>query len=295
MLKKRKIFKELLKDKRTILVPGAYDGLSAKVIDSLGFDAVYLTGYGMEASRLGMPDIGLASMAEVVDQARNMNEAVSIPVVCDSDTGYGGLINVYRTVRSFEKAGIAAIHLEDQSFPKKCGGLPGRELISAGEMVGKIKSALDAREDDDFVIIARTDARGASGGSFDEAKRRLHAYLDAGADLTLVAERYPIEELRELAKSLDNTLVICAGIAGWEEYNLPFSEYEEWGVKLVIHPLLGLYAAEKALINVHKELKREKYISEAKLAEFCCGFDEFNELISLKFWTNLEEKYGPKE
>lgn len=289
MLNKREVFKELLRSKTTILAPGAYDGLSAKIIESLGFDSVYVTGYGVAASRLGMPDIGFCTMSEVVDQARNINEAINLPVICDADTGYGGVLNVYRTVISFEKAGIVGIHIEDQASPKKCGALSGRKLVSMEEMVSKIKIAVNAREDNNFVIIARTDARSSMG--LEEAKRRLHTYLDSGADLVMVAERYPINDLKELAKSVSNKLAICGGTPGWEETNLPFSEYEKWGVKLVICPTLGLHTAGKALYNIYKELKEDKHVSATRLSEICYNFDEFNELMNLSYWSSMEKQY----
>lgn len=294
MLNKRKKFRELLKNTATVMAPGAYDGLSARVIESLGYEVLYVTGYGLEASRLGMPDIGLASMSEVVDQVRNINEVVDMPVVCDSDTGYGGVANVVRTVRAFVRAGIAGIHLEDQTFPKKCGGLPGRRLVSKEEMVGRIRAAVDNREDDDFAIIARTDARGVLG-SLDAAIERLNEYLEAGADLTMIAEPYPVEELQKVAESTANTLVMIGGWPGWPETNLPLSQYEKWGVKLVIYPLTGLYAAEKAVSNIYKSLKRDGYVDEASLSEACCTFDEFNEVVRLPHWIDIEEKYSVEE
>ncbi|MBT5194765.1 MAG: isocitrate lyase/PEP mutase family protein, partial [Rhodospirillaceae bacterium] len=142
-----------------LLVPGAYDGASARVVASLGHEVVYLTGFGMEASILGMPDIGLASQAEIVGHAGNIAAAVPIPVISDADTGYGGLTNIHRTVQSFERAGIAAIHIEDQSLPKRCGGMAGRKVVSTDEMVDRLRAALAARQDPDFVIIARSDAK----------------------------------------------------------------------------------------------------------------------------------------
>lgn len=288
---KRNRFRQLLESRRTVMAPGAYDGVSARIIESLGFEVVYVTGYGLEASRLGMPDIGLATMAEVVDQVGNINEAVNIPVVCDSDTGYGGVTNVVRTVRAFLKAGVAGIHLEDQTFPKKCGGMPGRKLVSTEEMVGKIKAAVNAKEDDDFVIIARTDAKGVLG-SLDATIERLQTYLNAGADLVMIAEPFQIEELKKVAQRTENKLVIVGGNPGWPETNLPFSEYEDWGVKLVIYPLTGLYAAEKAVSKIYKTLRNDKYLSDTVLDEACCTFDEFNEIINLPFWVAIEDKYS---
>ncbi len=288
--KKRKVLKELLKSKTIVMAPGAYDGLSARIIESLGFDVVYITGSGTAASRLGMPDLGLYTMSEIVDQAQNINEAVNIPVVCDADTGYGGVLNVHRTVRSFEKAGIAGIHIEDQATPKKCGRLPGKNLVPTEEMVNKIKIATDAREDDYFVIIARTDA-GLSEG-LNEAKKRLNTYLEAGADLVMIAESYPVDDLKELSQSVYNKLVICGGQLEWEAANLPLSVYEEWGIKLVIYPTLGIYTAGKALFNIYTELKKNKYICTSRLADAVWEFDEFAGLMNLPYWLSMENKYN---
>jgi len=153
----------LLSQENIIVAPGCYDGLSARIIEHLDFKVTYLTGYGIEASRLGMPDIGFASMAEVIDHASNVCDATTLPVICDADTGYGDSLNVWRTVKKFEKTGVAGIHIEDQAIPKKCGGLPDREVIPATEMVGKIKAAVDAVDNKQFVILARSDAKTTLG------------------------------------------------------------------------------------------------------------------------------------
>ena len=176
----KKSFKSRLKEKGIIVAPGAYDALSAKLIQHMGFEAVYATGAGISAGLLGEPDVGLVTMTEQITRAKNIVDAVDIPVICDADTGYGDIINVMRTVREFEKAGVAGIHIEDQKMPKKCGHLEGIELISQEKMVQKLRAAVEARRDEQFVIIARTDAR--SVNSLDVAIKRCHAHVDAGAD-----------------------------------------------------------------------------------------------------------------
>lgn len=185
--------RKLLDKVDCLALPGCYDGLSAKIIEKMGFKGVYITGYGIEASRLGKPDLGLASMSEVVDHAKNITDSVKVPVVCDADTGYGDVKNLIRTVKEFARIGTAGVHLEDQMAPKRCGGMSRRKLISSEEMEGKIKAAKDIlkEEDNNMIIIARSDARAECG--MNEVKRRLHKYLEAGADLVMEAERYTME------------------------------------------------------------------------------------------------------
>ncbi|MEL7566675.1 MAG: isocitrate lyase/PEP mutase family protein, partial [Dehalobacterium sp.] len=170
----KKRLRQLLNDKKILVAPGAHDALTAKIIEQVGFNAVYLTGYGQAASHLGQPDVGLLTMTEMLSRVSNMVSAVEVPVICDGDTGFGNVVNVMRTVREYEKAGAAAIQLEDQVNPKKCGHMTGRQVISKEEMVEKIKAAVAARKDPDFVIIARTDARTVLG--IDEAISRGKAY-----------------------------------------------------------------------------------------------------------------------
>lgn len=289
---KRAAFKKLLEGTKTIQAPGVYDGVSARIIESLGFDVAYASGHCMAASRLGVPDIDLLSMAEVLDQTRNINNAINIPVVADIDTGYGGLRNVYRTVQSFDKAGVAAIHIEDQILPKKCGTMPGRSVIPIEDMIARIKVALEAREDKDLVIIARTDA-GSTMGS-DEGKRRLHAYLDAGADLVMLGDHYPTEDMKDIARSFDNKLCIFGLNHDWEESYLPFSEYEECGVKLICYALFTLYSAVKSIFKAYGEFKKEQYLTQDRMLQIASEFWEFQDLVGYPKWMSIEEKYQPR-
>lgn len=286
---KRKAFRKLLETETTIMAPSAHDGVSARLIESFGFPVVNASGMAMAASRLGVPDIGLMTGSEVVEHAASINEAVGVPIFSDADTGYGNVNNVYRTVRSFETAGIAGIHLEDQVHPKKCGLMAGRALIAADEMVAKLKAAFDARDDKDFVIAARSDARGVTG--VDEAMRRMERYLTAGADLLLVGEHYEIPELETVAKAFPGKIIICGGNPGMEETTLPFSVYQEWGIKLVIYPHLGLYSATKAMSAMFGELKSVGHISQQRLDDLCCGFDEFQKLVGLPEWNKRENGF----
>jgi 2-methylisocitrate lyase-like PEP mutase family enzyme len=186
----------------TLYVPGCYNAMSARVLESAGFEAIYMTGYGTSLSLTGLPDVGLTSMSEMVANARYIASAVGIPLIADADTGFGNAINVIRTVREYIGAGVAGLHMEDQVSPKRCGHVAGRLVIPMEEAVGKIRAAVDARNalDPDFVIIARTDARGASGGSLDEALRRANAFLAAGADLAFIEGPTSAEEVRRIVK-----------------------------------------------------------------------------------------------
>ena len=284
-------FRRLLSDQNIIVAPGCYDSVSAIIIEKLGFKTAYLTGYGIEAARFGKPDIGLASMSEVVDQARNVCESVSLPVICDADTGYGDVTNVWRTVREFEKSGVAGIHIEDQVMPKRCGGLPGRSVITADEMVGKIRAARDALDDKEFIIIARTDSKASLG--MEEAKRRFELYLKSGADLGLIGERYAISELSNMGRTFPQKLVICTGILGWEETTLHIDEYAKMGIKMLIYPTAGLYAAVKSVRNVYETLLQKGVLTSSYLEKVGFSFDETNKLLGISTWDMIREKYSP--
>jgi 2-methylisocitrate lyase-like PEP mutase family enzyme len=196
--------RELLGTGRTLFVPGCYNALSARILEHVGFPAVYMTGYGTSLSLLGMPDAGLATMTEMHLNARYIANAVKVPVIADSDNGYGNAINVIRTVREYVQTGVAAIHLEDQVIPKRCGHVAGRRVIAIEEAVGKYRAADRARResDPDFVLIARTDARGAHGGTLDDAIRRARAYLDAGADLAFVEGPTSVAEVERICREV---------------------------------------------------------------------------------------------
>jgi 2-methylisocitrate lyase-like PEP mutase family enzyme len=193
--------RELIARGPTLYVPGCYNAMSARVLESAGFEAIYMTGYGTSLSLTGLPDVGLTSMSEMVSNARYIASAVRVPLIADADTGFGNAINVIRTVREYIGAGVAGIHLEDQVSPKRCGHVAGRLVIPMEEAVGKIRAAADTRSqlDADFVLVARTDARGASGGSLDEAIRRVNAYSARGADLAFVEGPTSADEVKRSA------------------------------------------------------------------------------------------------
>lgn len=223
----------LIERPEILIAPGAYDPFVARCIQSAGFEAVYMTGAGVSHVRLGQPDLGLLTFTEMVDQAGRIADAVELPVFADADTGYGNALNVIRTVRAYERAGLAGLHIEDQQLPKRCGHFDDKRVVEVGEMTGKIKAALDARVDDDFVIIARTDARTALG--LDEALERAHAFEDAGADVIFVESPLSEDELALIGKSLSKPLLANMVESGKTPI-LPAARLQELGFSLVIHP-----------------------------------------------------------
>ncbi|MDE0726732.1 MAG: isocitrate lyase/PEP mutase family protein [Alphaproteobacteria bacterium] len=277
--------RQLLAADGPLLVPGAYDGASARVVQALGHGAVYLTGFGMEASLLGMPDIGLASQAEIVTHAGNISAAVQVPVISDADTGYGGLTNIHRTVQAFERAGIAGIHIEDQSLPKRCGGMAGRQVVSREEMVDRLNAALAARLDPDFVIIARSDAKIDEG--LDGVIARLNAYFAAGADMAMIAERFEVSELTRLCAELDGPLAMVGGVPEWPESMLSRDELADIGVKLVLYACTGLGAALQVQMAVYGDLLKNGRLGPASEAA-CMSLEDLSELMGLSAWNAIE-------
>ena len=277
--------RQLLAADSPLLVPGAYDGASARVVQALGHGAVYLTGFGMEASLLGMPDIGLASQAEIVTHAGNISAAVQVPVISDADTGYGGVTNVHRSVQAFERAGIAGIHIEDQSLPKRCGGMAGRQVVSREEMVDRLNAALAARLDPDFVIIARSDAKIDEG--LDGVIARLNAYFAAGADMAMIAERFEVSELTRLCAELDGPLAMVGGVPEWPESMLSRDELADIGVKLVLYACTGLGAALQAQMAVYGDLLKNGRLGPASEAA-CMSLEDLSELMGLSAWNAIE-------
>lgn len=222
-----------------VVAPGAPDSLSARMVQQAGFPAVYMTGLGATAIRLGMPDIGLLSQTEMAEHARNMVRAVNIPVIADADNGYGGISNIERTVQEYEQAGVAAFHLEDQVNPKKCGQMAGIQLMPAADSAGRIKSAVAARQHEDLMVIGRTDALGVAG--IDEALRRAESYLEAGADLAFVDGVKSLEHVEQISRRLDGPKVLAI-VAGTEPERLTLSEVEELGFSMVLYPMDVLFS-----------------------------------------------------
>ncbi|SBP86769.1 isocitrate lyase/PEP mutase family protein [Thiomonas delicata] len=289
-MKKTTQLKHLLRAEKLLIAPGAYDALSAKIIAQGGFDAVYMTGYGASASVLGAPDVGLLTMSEMLKRAGDIAEAVNIPVLADGDTGFGNAINVKRTIREYEKAGVCGIQLEDQVSPKRCGHMLGREVIPMEDMVQKIKAAVDARQDDDFVIVARTDARTSHG--LEEALRRGLAYEQAGADVIFIESPENVDELRRINEAFPNTPTLANMIEGGRTPLLRADELERLGFGIAIYPLGPLYAAAKAVESYLKELRTAK--STTNKVHDMITFAEFNALIGLAEYSQLEDLYKTK-
>lgn len=282
-------FRELLGRDGVITAPGVYDALSASLAEQAGFPLLHATGAGISCV-LGYPDIGLLSFTEVIEQVSRMVDATSTPILADADTGYGNSLNVVRTVRSFEKAGAAGIHIEDQVFPKKCGLLAGREVVPVQEIQAKIQAALDTRVDDDFVIVARTDARDSLG--LEAVIERGNAFHEAGADMVFVYGARSLDELRQIAQDVPGPLMthISKGAAFSD---VSSKDLETLGYKLVIHALSPLEVAAYALREYLQELKSTGSASTG--AERMLSYEELYGSVGLEAWLELEEKYAGAE
>ena len=272
-----------------VIAPGAHDALTAKIIGKTGFDAVYMTGYGQAASHLGNPDVGLMTMTEMLARAAAIVEAAGVPVIADADTGFGNAINVMRTVREYEKAGVAVVQIEDQVMPKKCGHMLGRQVIPKEEMVGKIKAAVDARQDPDFMIMARTDARTILG--IEEAIERGIAYQEAGADIIFIESPETEEEMQMITKAI-SVYTLANMVEGGRTPLLPNDRLAALGYNLVIYPTASTYVTTKAMLTLMERLKQDG--TTANMLSDMVPFGQFNDLIGLTEIRQLEEKYGGK-
>ena len=237
-----------------ITAPGVYDMISARIADRMGFPALYMTGFGVVASYLGLPDAGLATYTDMIGRVNQICTIASTPLIADADTGYGGLLNVAHTLRGYSKAGAAAVQFEDQEFPKKCGHTPGRRVIPTADMVKKIRVAVEARGDDDILIVARTDARTAHG--LDEALRRAEAYANAGADILFVESPESEREMEKICASFELPLMANM-VEGGKTPILSAARLTELGYRIAIFPATGFLAAGAALDSVYKTLQRD--------------------------------------
>jgi carboxyvinyl-carboxyphosphonate phosphorylmutase len=276
-----------LREKEILVAPGAHDVLTARIIEMTGFDAVYMTGYGTSASLIGQPDVGLLTQTEMFERAINIVNAVEVPVIADADNGFGNAINVQRTVRLYEKAGVACVQLEDQVSPKKCGHMIGRELITMQEMVGKIHAAVDARENDDLMIMARTDARTEFG--IEAAIERGKAYEEAGADLLFIESPETEEEMKAITTSF-NVPVLAHMIEHGRTPLLSAQKLEDIGYDLVIFCVSSTYAAAKAIQDLMNTLKAEG--TTEGFMDRMIPFDKFNKMIGLSDVRAKEEKFN---
>jgi len=245
--------KSMLKKGDLLICPGIFDGMSVRIAEQVGFKALYMTGFGTVGSHLGIPDAGLASYRDMVERVRVFAGLASVPVICDADTGFGGLLNVEHTVKGYEAAGASAIQLEDQEFPKKCGHTPGRKVIPIEQAVAKIKVAVEARSSPDFLIIARTDARTNLG--LDEALRRGRAFADAGADIIFVESPESEEEMARIGATLGDLPLLVNAVEGGKTPLLSKERYIELGYQMAIYPATGFLAMGKALTSVYTQLR----------------------------------------
>jgi 2-methylisocitrate lyase-like PEP mutase family enzyme len=282
----RATLKGLLRKGRLIAAPGIYDMISLRIADRMGFESLYMTGYGTVASHLGLPDAGLASYADMVDRVRAFCSMARTPVICDGDTGYGGLLNVAHTVAGYEAAGAAGIQLEDQEFPKKCGHTPGRRVIPTQDMVRKIRVAKEARSGD-MLIVARTDARTTLG--LDEALRRADAYLGAGADVLFVESPESEAEMARIASSFDAPMLINV-VEGGRTPVLPPAVLEQMGFALAIYPAAGFLAAGRALEQSYGHLLRTRSSigAPAPLADFM----EFSRMMGFEAVWEFDRRHA---
>jgi len=282
----RRRLHELVERKQGLVVPGAYDCVSARLVERAGFQAVYMTGYGTSASRLGLPDLGFAGLAEMADHARNMTSAVSIPLIADADTGYGNALNVRRTVHMYETAGVAALHLEDQVLPKRCGHLAGKQVVPLEEFAQKIRAAVEVRTDSDLLIIARTDAIAVTG--FDDALRRGEAAIQAGADILFVEAPTSEQQIETVARTFDTPLLFNYAPGGRSPL-LPFKRLRELEYAIILLPVDTLFVAVKAIQGFLAGVKEKDDV--LAFADRYVPFAEFNELIGVTEQMALGERY----
>jgi len=280
--------RELLVPGKCLVMPGVFDGISARVADGVGFDALYMTGYGCVASALGMADAGLATYSEMLDRVRCVAGAVRVPFIADGDTGYGGLLNVDRTVRGYAAAGAAGIQLEDQEFPKKCGHTEHRRVIPADDAVAKIRVAAEARPSRDFLIVARTDARYSEG--MDEALRRAERFLDAGADILFVESPESLEELRRVAETFRGATLLANMVEGGRTPYLSAGELAQIGFGVAIYPATGFLTAARALQIAYEHL-RSAGIGTGSDAPML-PFAEMNALMGFPAVHQFEQRHG---
>ena len=282
--------RELLSRTSPILAPGAYDALTARLIETTGFETVYVTGFGTAASKLGRSDIGLLTMSEMVESARQIVEAVDLPVIADADTGYGNAISVIRTVREYERAGVAGIHIEDQVWPKKCGHMEGKTLIPTEVMVEKIRAAAAAKKNQDFLIIARTDARAVEG--LEAALKRGWLYRKAGANALFIEAPQSEEEITTIAKEFEGIPLLYNWAEGGKTPPLPLSRISELGFRIVIFPTSTLLAATKAIQEVLTEIRKAG--TPMPIMNRLATFSNFLDFIGLPEIRELEQRFISK-
>lgn len=284
---KSTLLRKMLDQPEIIVLPGAYDALSARLAQKAGFSAMFTTGFGFSASALGAPDIGLMTATEIMERVRNIVNAVDVPLVADMDTGYGNPLNVHRTVRDCVSAGVAGIILEDQEWPKKCGHFEGKRVIPAEDQVQKLRAAVEARGEDDLVIIGRTDARGPLG--LEEGIRRGKLYRDAGADVVFVEAPQSVDELKAIAAAIPDAPLFANMIEGGKTPLLSSAELQALGFKMVVYPLSALFSAAQAILQTYQTLFQTK-TTRSRL-DSLMEFQEFEEIVGAPGWREMETRF----
>lgn len=281
---------QLIRSGKFVSAPGVYDMISARIADAMGFDALYMTGYGVTASHLGLPDAGLASYTDMVSRVGQIAQGTKTPLIADGDTGYGGLLNVQHTVRGYEAAGAAGIQLEDQEVPKKCGHTLGRRVVPLADMVMKIKVAVESRSSPDFLIVARTDSRTTLG--LDEALRRAEAFARAGADILFIESPESEAEMTRIGKAFDLPL-LANMVEGGRTPVLPQKQLAEIGYRIAIYPALGFLAAGAALKQVYTALQRDG--GSHKVTDSLYDFGEFSRLMGFETVWEFDRLHAVEE
>ena len=279
--------RRLLAEPGIIVAPGAYDCLTARIIQQAGFPAVYMTGAGTSVARLGYPDLALATMSEMVANASDIVATVDVPVIADADTGYGGILNIQRTIRQYQQCGVAAVHIEDQEFPKRCGHLDDKRVIPADEMTPKIRAAVDARTDPDFVLIVRTDALAVTG--WDDTLRRCEKYIAAGADVLFIEGIRSVEEAERLGQTFEVPLLYNFVETGKSPL-IPAGELGKLGFKIVIFPASAFLTVSKVVEGLMREL-RERGTTEGLLSNMTGLVDCF-EMMGLTDMLSRDALYA---
>jgi len=280
--------RELLSRPQPVLAPGAYDALTARLVEQAGFAAVYMTGFGTAAALLGRPDVGLVTMSQMVDNARRIAQAVDVPVIADADTGYGNAINVVQTVREYERAGVAGIHIEDQVAPKRCGHMEGKHVIDSSEMAEKLRAAIEARRSPNFVIIARTDARAVEG--MDGALRRGRLYREAGADMLFVEAPQSDDEVVAVARAFPDTPLFFNWLEGGKTPPVPLARLKELGFRVIIFPLGVLFTVTKAVRGLLSRICEDG--TPERAAGQMVSFHDFLQVVGLPEIRELEKRFA---
>ena len=276
----------MIKSKKPLVIPGVYDAIGAKIAEKVGFDAMFQTGYGTSATLFGMPDYGFIGATETVDNARRISNAISVPLIVDSDTGYGNALSVWKLVKELEAAGAAGIFLEDQKWPKRCGHMQGKEVIPQEEYTEKLGAAIDARENKDFIIVARTDSRATEG--LDKSIERGIQNKKTGADAIFIEAPRSLDEMKKIGKEIKAPLVANMIEGGATPMNSA-KTLNRIGFNIILYPLSVLFANTFATMNILQELKNSGTTSKYK--QKVVDFDQFNSLVELDKFKKMETKY----